>query len=239
MCSGERLSTAALVRDGDLDGLLEVARDFHGHVCPYVALGLKASLVCMRALGSKRVGFEESVSESLLAIVECNNCFTDGVQVATGCTLGNNSLIYFDLGKTALTLVRREDWRGVRVYADDDKLKDVSFPPEAEDLFAKVVTRREGTPEEAARLGEMWEEVGHQVLALPDSIFKLTPVAVAPIEQAPIFESQRCHACGELAMQTRMVEMDGQPYCLSCAGQAYQALIGRGIVEMQPKRQER
>ncbi|TDA32815.1 MAG: hypothetical protein DSO02_03405 [Hadesarchaea archaeon] len=34
----------------------------------------------------------ETIGERLLALVECNSCFTDGVQVATGCTLGNNCL---------------------------------------------------------------------------------------------------------------------------------------------------
>jgi len=217
----------------DLESLLEFGRDFHGHICPYLALGIRASLIALERLGTKRAGLEESVSESLLAIVECNSCFTDGVQVATGCTLGNNGLVYFDLGKTALTLVRRGSWEGVRVYVDDEKLREMSFPSEATDLFEKVVTQRSGTPEDAARLGELWVETGRRMLELPESAFKINSIEVVPIEQAPIFESKRCCSCGEVAMETRTVLVNGKPHCLRCAGRAYSALIGRGIVEMQ------
>ncbi len=73
----------------------------------------------MKELGVNRLGFNGSIDEEILAVVETNNCFTDGVQVATGCTLGNNSLVYLDLGgKTALTLVKRGEWEGVRIYID-------------------------------------------------------------------------------------------------------------------------
>src|SRR5664280_2902492 len=51
---------------------------------------------------------ENTGMEEVVAIVECNNCFTDGIQVVTGCTFGNNALIYKDLSKTAVTVARRE-----------------------------------------------------------------------------------------------------------------------------------
>ena len=234
MCAGGRLSAAALVQQEDLEGLLSMAADFHGHTCPYLALGVRTSALAMRALGVGRAGVQESVAESLLAVVECNNCFTDGVQVATGCTLGNNSLVYLDLGKTALSLVRRSTWEGVRICVDDEELQGESFPPEASELFDKVVRRRCGTPEDAARLEELWQEAGLRVLALPDSFFDVRPIRVEPIEQAPIFSSKRCAACRELAMETRVASCaDGKAYCLRCAGEPFHALIGRGIVQWQ------
>ena len=58
--------------------------------------------------------------EEVVAIVECNNCFTDGIQVVTGCTFGNNALIYKDLGKTAVTVARRLDGAGVRLVVHTD-----------------------------------------------------------------------------------------------------------------------
>lgn len=88
--------------------VLKVAEQFHGHLCPGVALGIRASAVAMNNLGIERSGLDESVEESLLAIVECNNCFVDGVQLTTGCTMGNNGLIFYDLGKNALSRQKRE-----------------------------------------------------------------------------------------------------------------------------------
>ncbi|WP_010479800.1 FmdE family protein [Thermococcus zilligii] len=220
-----------LVEERDLEGILEYAREFHGHVCPYLALGVRASLLAMEELGVGRLDYSGSVDESILAIVEVNSCFTDGVQVTTGCTLGNNSLVYFDLGKTALTLVKRSTWEGVRVYADAEKLAKY-YPPGARELFNKVIRERRGTPEERAKLRELWEEIGHRMLHLPREEFKVERVKVPPIEQAPIFNSVRCSKCGELVMETRAVYIDGKPFCLRCAGEKYLGVVGRGIVEL-------
>jgi formylmethanofuran dehydrogenase subunit E len=174
----------------------------------------------------------ESIEEDILAVVECNNCFADGVQIATGCTFGNNTLIYHDLGKNALTLVRRSSWEGVRVYIDAEKLTENHFPKEATELFEKVVTKRRGDEEDRKRLSQMWEEIGYKMLEIPKEEFKIERVRIEPVEQAPIFKSVRCTSCGELAMKTRIVYIDEKPYCLKCAGEKYYAVIGRGIIEM-------
>ncbi len=222
-----------LIANRDYDGLLEVAREFHGHICPYVALGIRASMIAMEELGVRRLDFRASVDERILAIVETNNCFADGVQIATGCTLGNNSLIYLDLGKTALTLVKRGSWEGVRVYADGEKLRKY-YPPEVEGLFDRVVRKRNGTQEDAQRLRTLWEELGGVMIRLPEKEFKIEQVKVPPVEPAPIFDSIRCSRCGELAMATRVVYINEEPFCLKCAGERYHAVIGRGIVEVKP-----
>lgn len=209
--------------------LIEKARNFHGHICPFVVLGLRASEIAMERLGVGKAGEGETVGEEVLAIIECNNCFADGVQVATGCTLGNNCLIYLDVGKNALTLVRRSDWKGVRVYIDKDKLDAKYFNKEALELFEKVVAKREGTAEDAERLRKMWTEIGYAMSNLPEEEFKIEEVKLKEIERAPIFESVRCARCGELAMKTRVKFVDGKALCLSCYGEC-KAVVGRGIV---------
>lgn len=222
-----------LVRRQDFRGILEIVREFHGHICPYVVLGVKASLIAMKKLKINRLGFNESVDEDILAIVEANNCFTDGVQITTGCTLGNNSLIYFDLGKTALTLVKRGTFEGIRIYVDSDKLKRY-YSTEAMELFDKVIKQRNGSPKDRKRLSKLWEDLGYKMLEIPEEEFKIEQVKVPPIEKAPIFENTRCFKCGELTMATRTVNIDGKDFCLKCAGKNYYAVIGRGIVEVKP-----
>ncbi|MEM0202890.1 MAG: FmdE family protein [Archaeoglobaceae archaeon] len=218
--------------------LIEKAREFHGHVCPFLVLGLRASEIAMNKLGIGKVGEAETIGEEILAIVECNNCFTDGVQVATGCTLGNNALVYLDLGKNALTLVKRSDWKGVRVYVDAEKLRSKYFSKEALKLFEKVVAKRAGTAEDAKKLREMWEEIGYAMADLPEEEFKIEEVRVKEIEKAPIFESVRCEKCGELAMKTRISFVDGKAICLSCQGEC-DAVVGRGIVRFRVPYAER
>lgn len=209
--------------------LVERAREFHGHICPFVVLGLRASEIAMQKLGLLKAEEAETVNEEIMAIIECNNCFADGVQVATGCTLGNNSLIYLDVGKNAVTLVRRGEWKGIRVYLDSEKLKGKYFPREATELFEKVIVKRQGTIEDQQKLQRMWDEIGRSMMNLPEDMFKIEEVKVAEIERAPIFESARCDGCGELVMKTRLQLADGKMLCPSCFGKC-EAVVGRGII---------
>ena len=72
-----RAAVETMIRSRDLEGLLRHAETMHGHRCPFLALGVKAGQYAMTFLDQENTGMEEVV-----AIVECNNCFTDGIQVA-------------------------------------------------------------------------------------------------------------------------------------------------------------
>ncbi|MEM1635191.1 MAG: FmdE family protein [Thermosphaera sp.] len=209
--------------------LLSMAEKIHGHVCPFLVLGLRASEIALSRLGLYKPGVYETINEEILAVVETNNCFADGVQVATGCTFGNNSLIYLDLGKNAVTLVKRGSRRGVRVYIDSDRIKK-DIPVEARELFHRVVVERKGTREEAERLNKVWREIGLKMIDLPEGMFDVMEVEITEeLERAPVFESVRCSKCGELAMSTRIVYVGDKPFCKSCANAGVNAVIGRGI----------
>ena len=84
--------------------------DFHGHICPGVSIGFRATQVAMQRLSEGRAQDEEMV-----AIVETDACSSDAVQVLTGCTFGKGNFIYKDHGKMALTLMSRKSGKGVRV----------------------------------------------------------------------------------------------------------------------------
>lgn len=210
--------------------LVEKAREFHGHICPFLVLGLRASEIAMSRLGITKAGITETIREDIVAIVEANNCFADGVQVATGCTLGNNSLIYIDAGKNALTLFKRGSKRGVRVYVDSQKLREKYFPREALDLFKKVVVERKGDREEAEKLHRIWSEIGYRMADIPEDDFVVQEVEIVEeVERAPIYESIRCSKCGELVMAPRVVYVEGKPLCVQCVSGETLAVIGRGI----------
>ena len=84
-------------------------------------------------------------------MVETTSCFSDGVQMVTGCSFGNNSLVYRDYGKTAFSLVKRSG-DGVRVSVRPD-LGDLlkNKNPEAQSLYLQTVNQRKATPEEEER----------------------------------------------------------------------------------------
>lgn len=89
---------------------LQLCIDFHGHLCPGLLLGYKASILAMELLKEERAKDEE-----LVAIVENDSCFADAVQVITGCTFGKGNFIFRDFGKMALSLVSRGTERGIRI----------------------------------------------------------------------------------------------------------------------------
>ena len=75
------------------------ALEFHGHRCWASVAGVRAGLAALRELGVKRSGGRE-----LHGFVEIGDdhggmCFGDGVQYATGCTLGKGNLEKTPYGK--------------------------------------------------------------------------------------------------------------------------------------------
>ncbi len=124
------------------DILMIKAAQMHGHYCPGLAMGVMAAVHAMNKMEADSDGMED-----LLAITETNNCFSDGIQFVTGCTFGNNSLIYKDLGKIAFTLTKR-DGKGIRVSAkpnSQDIINDIF--QDFKNLYQKVVAEQNRDPE--------------------------------------------------------------------------------------------
>jgi formylmethanofuran dehydrogenase subunit E len=216
-----------MIRQEDSRGLLLKAGELHGHFCPYVSLGVRASVVGLRELGV----VQNSGMEEHLAIVETNNCFSDGIQMVSGCTFANNALIYRDLGKTAVTFARRNG-EGVRVAVSpafvasfDDRFA------EGRALFQKIVVRREEpTPEERATLGRLWREASFSLVDVPaEELFTVERVTADVPAYAPIHASAICSVCGEPIMETRARLHEGEPICLTCSGAEHYQLDGAGI----------
>jgi len=84
--------------------------DFHGHICPGLAIGYKAAKAGMEMLNEQRAEDEE-----IAAVVETDACCSDAVQVITGCTFGKGNFIYRDHGKIVFTFFSRKTGQGVRV----------------------------------------------------------------------------------------------------------------------------
>jgi len=217
---------------GDLPKLLRISGRLHGHYCPFSALGVKAGARAMKELGIRQsTGMEEVV-----AIVETNNCFSDGVQIVTGCSFGNNALIYRDYGKTAFTLARRNG-QGVRIAVRPDRVMG-ERSPEANELWERVVVQRRGSEADGKRLSALWKELSFRVLTLPDEeVFDIRNVNVDMPDYARIFASVKCSVCGEDVMEPRARFKDGKAVCLPCSGQEYYQLAGDGLSIITPRTQ--
>ena len=215
-----------LIEKGDLKGLFEKSGELHGHLCSYSAYGVKAGYIAMRELGLGNNGMEE-----IVAIVETNNCFSDGIQLVNGCTFGNNGLTFRDYGKNAVTVARR-DGTAIRIALDPDFDDSIAKKyPKAHSLFEKIVARREeATEEEQKRMMQLFTEISFEHLDVPeDERFIIEHKTIKLPAYAPIFSSTKCAFCSERVMETRIKEKDGKPACIPCSGDGYYEMNGAGI----------
>ncbi len=213
---------------GDLRSLLVHAASLHGHYCPGLAFGVKAAHAALR-----RLGFENTGMEELVTVVECNNCFADGVQMATGCSFGNNALIYKDLGKTAATVLSRRSQSAVRVCLRPHRWEGdraTELEREANRLFTKVVKQRDPDPEAQRRLGEVFRRLSFATLEKEeDELFDIREAPAHFPEYAPIYDSAICAVCGEEFMETRGLVRNGRVVCHTCAQADCFGVLGGGV----------
>lgn len=215
-----------MIENNDLAGLLTRTALIHGHHCVGSAIGVIGAHYAMKRLDVvKNTGMEH-----VIAIVETNNCFSDGVQMVTGCSFGNNSLVYRDYGKSAFNLVKRTG-EGVRVVSRPDVgdlLKDKNS--ETQELNYKVMTLRNSTPEEEIRMMELNKQHCFNVLNTPpEKIFTLEYIKVDLPSYSRILESHICPGCGEKVMATKTVKKDDIHYCIPCSRGNYYQLDWAGI----------
>lgn len=222
-----RLEVEDMIESDNLSRLLKKAGELHGHHCNYLAYGIIAGLYVIKKLGITNTGMEE-----IIAIVETNNCFADGVQMVTGCSFGNNALIYRDYGKTAVTISKRNG-QAIRLVLnpkfEDSREKEY---PKAYEMFNKFIARREqGSPEDYAKLMTSFAEISEKELHVPaEEMFWIKQEEIDIPSFAPIFESIKCVKCGENVMISKAIKRRGKYYCIPCLNEEFYELNGSGIV---------
>ena len=214
-----------LIMSKELETLLKPAGILHGHYCPGLALGVRAGAEMVRRLRAEHEGMED-----VLAIVETNNCFSDGIQFTTGCTFGNNSLIFRDFGKTAVTLTRR-DGNAIRACvkpnASDTWRNEF---PEYSELFQKVIAERKDDQEHRAALKRLSKQASFHMMRVGfEELFDIQSMKIEVPDYAQVYSSSICTQCHESIMATREVDRNGRKYCISCARSGYYELNGNGI----------
>ena len=226
-----RHTLTQMILHGDLEGLLGQAEAFHGHRCPMLALGVKAGQYAVASLQRHHHGHHHhhghghgnshgQALEEVAAVVEGVNCFADGIQVVTGCTLGNGGLILKDRGKTAVTVIRKRDGAAVRLVVRADFRQGLlARYPAAGPLFEKVMVQRQATEEERHRFQHLWEAMARRELEVPlTEQLLLQPLTVAVPDTARSLETLVCSRCGEGALAAKVKVDRGQNFCLTCAG---------------------
>lgn len=219
------------IRNNDATTCLVKTAEMHGHYCPGSALGVMASLYGLGLLGDEGIN-SDGVMENLLAIVEVNACFSDGIQAVSGCTLGNNALIYCDLGKLAVTFTIRGEEEGIRVRVLPDFRKRIDESvPEFYPLLDKVIIRREGGPGELKLFREKGREAAFTLIQLPfETLFSSGTVIPDTPDYAPITDTVVCPECKEPVMASKIQKRGSRKgTCFMCSGEYFE-VEGSGIV---------
>lgn len=95
---------------------------FHGHSCPGLAIGIRASELALNRL-------DFGPEADMVCVVETDMCGVDGIQFLTGCTFGKGNLIHKDFGKAGFTFFDRNKSLGFRALFQDDAVPAVEPPP--------------------------------------------------------------------------------------------------------------
>ena len=92
--------------------LIEKTIEFHGHSCPGLTIGIRASELAMEKLDIHN-------AENPVCVAETDMCGVDAIQFLTGCSFGKGNLIHKDYGKSAFTFYDRNSQKGFRAVFND------------------------------------------------------------------------------------------------------------------------
>ncbi|MDP8928527.1 MAG: FmdE family protein [Actinomycetota bacterium] len=191
----------------DRDSITRAA-EFHGHMCPGLAMGIRAAEVALREIGP------HSADEEIVAIVETDMCGVDAIQFLTGCTFGKGNLVHRDHGKNVYTFVRRSDGRALRI-----SLRPGGWGPQDPELgrTRAAITVGTANEDERQRFWSQQRQRSEHILTQPlEELYEIRDVDLAAPRRARIHTSVECAACGEPTMETRIRRLEGQELCLPC-----------------------
>jgi formylmethanofuran dehydrogenase subunit E len=196
----------------DKDILLEAFR-FHGHKCWASTAGVRAGLAALHALDVPRTGS----SGGLHCQIEIGDnhgaqCFADGVQYATGCTLGKGNIEKMGWGKLAITLIDKKSGRAVRV----------SYKPTYQKKIASssfMRKRGQGISPTEIPEEEAWEMVNIIWEASQEDVLSIDDVKDHPWNGlGEIMGLAPCAECGELLSVAYLRVVGDQHVCTPCSG---------------------
>ena len=173
----------------------------HKHLCPRQVLGVRMGLYASEILSLEL----PQQDKRLLAFVETDGCFADGVSAATGCTMGHRTMRLADYGKVAVTFVDTLDGRAVRLSPmPEARLRAVKAAPDAATRWR-------------AQLEAYQTLQNHELLRFQMVRLNLDLAAIIGKPGMRV----NCSACGEEILNQRGVVKDGQTICRGCAGECY------------------
>lgn len=184
-----------------LTEILALSSARHTHLCPRQVLGARIGLA-----GASSLGLDIPCQHKrLLIILETDGCFADGVEAATGCSVGHRTLRIEDYGKIAATFADVKTGRALRITPRLDVRQRACDYAEGEQrhYFAQLQAYQ----------------------SMPDAeLLIVHPVCLKiPVERIVSTAGLRvrCSVCGEEIINQRELVLGGQILCHTCARGGY------------------
>lgn len=187
----------------ELESLLQQTASLHRHLCPRQVLGVRLGMYAAQLFP----GTMPQTNKRMLAMVETDGCFADGVSVATGCSMGHRTMRLADEGKIAATFIDTRDGHATRIYA---------LP----DLRTRALANAPGAPNRWQAYLEVYQQLAAEEMFGQTEVrlnFDVAAVIGKPGTRAV------CARCGEEILNQRERLQQGQTLCRSCAGESYWA----------------
>jgi formylmethanofuran dehydrogenase subunit E len=184
-----------------LEEILKTSAARHSHLCPRQVLGARIGLAGAQALDLDL----RLRNRRLLIILETDGCFADGIEAATGCSVGHRTLRVEDYGKIAATFVDVRSGKAVRVAPVwDARERAVAYSQgEPRHYFAQLA---------AYQVMPDTELLSIQEVNLNGSVAELVGRPGARVS---------CDLCGEEIINGREITQGEMRLCQACAHGAY------------------
>ncbi|MDR0392231.1 MAG: FmdE family protein [Planctomycetaceae bacterium] len=181
-----------------MDGVIA----FHGHFCAGLAFGMRVGEWVLSEFG-------RAEDEEVVAVVETDMCAVDAIQYLVGCTFGKGNFIFLDYGKNAYSFFRRNDNKNCRLVTRGGLLSDLREQ------------QKELDPNNTEKRNKIQQQMINRILETDfNEIFSITPAKIPMPEKAKIHASKNCDSCGELVMETRLLNdpliTGGRNLCIPC-----------------------
>ena len=185
----------------EIHELLKLSSARHDHLCPRQVLGVRMGLAGLAAIGLDA----PMLHRAALVIIETDGCFADGIEVASGASVGHRTLRVADQGKVAATFANVETGSAIRLAAClDVRQRARGYAPGIKDKYYAQLK-------------------GYQIMPEKE-LFTFQEVALDPPLERLLSRPglrAKCMQCGEEIINERQVYVDGNALCRNCAGQGY------------------
>lgn len=196
--------------------------DFHGHVCPELAMGSKFCDFVQRLMNDN-----DLADSSFSIIAENTTSALDAIQVLLGVTVGNQRLMVMDYGKHNYTVYSRTSEKGWCF-----RMKAMNFGDEEtfQHLEGKIISNK-AMLEEFVSYQKLIDKRIQRIFALsPEELFSIEPAhTVQQQSQESTSLYTICAECGQHVLANRSIERQGKVLCLPCFKKEVPGCIHHGV----------